>query len=750
MWQSIPDFGTALILAILVAAAYTFALAVVAARRRPRWLPAARQAAFGTVALSCVAVLVLAYAFISHDFRIRYVAHYSDRSMPVAYLISSLWGGQDGSILWWQFLLSGYIAACLWWVRGRYLALQPYIIATLMVIVMFFAVLMIFSANPFSTSIAAGRADGEGLNPLLQNFYMAIHPPSLYLGFVGCSIPFAFAMSALISGRLDSEWIVAVRKWMLFAWLFLSIGNALGMLWAYVELGWGGYWAWDPVENAAFLPWLTSTAYVHSTMVQERRAMLKVWNLFLICLTFFLTIFGTFLTRSGAIVSVHAFAQSNIGTYFIWFLGLIAAASVALILLRLPQLRSEGRIESAASREAAFLANNWALLGATVFVLVATTFPLISKALFKEAVTVGPPFYNRWMVPIGLSIFLLMGVAPLFGWRKTSPSALKRAFIAPASAALLVAIAHVAFGDRLGFPAFVPGDPIVPGALGIALEKLGSATPLITATLAALNITVVIQEFWRGVAARRKGKDESIPTALINLVSKARRRYGGYVVHFGITLMFIGFLGQAWGVNKESSLKPGGVMIVDRYAIRYDAPRSEVDPNKRMSFVDLTVLRAGSDTELGRLSPAKFAYKKNPEMPTTEIAVLHSVRDDLYVVLGSLGADKTASLQVHINPLVSWIWLGVLFLIFGASISLWPDVPVAQLSPWAKLRLATSTLVALALALLLASMPARAFAADSTSSISVVAPRSLPSSHCDNPAPSVVPREASICVPEAR
>jgi cytochrome c-type biogenesis protein CcmF len=320
----------------------------------------------------------------------------------------------------------------------------------------------------------------------------------------------------------------------------------------------------------------------------------------------------------------------------------------------------------------------------------------------------------------------------------------------PTSAALIVAVAHLAFGDRIGFPAFVPSDPIVPGAIGIALQKLGSATPWITATLATLNLAVVIQEFWRGVASRRKGKSESIPVALVALVSKARRRYGGYTVHFGITLMFIGFLGQAWGVNHEQSLRPGSTMTVDRYTIRYDGPRSEVDPNKRMNYADLTVLRAGSDTELGKLSPAKFVYKKKPDMPTTEIAVLHSIRDDLYVVLGSVSQDKTASLQVHINPLVSWIWLGVLFLIFGASVSLWPDVPVAQLSPWAKLRLATSSLVALALALLLASMPARAFAADSTSTFNVALPPSASSSNCDSPASSLAPGAAPLCVPEAQ
>ncbi|MEY2935830.1 MAG: hypothetical protein RL033_6579, partial [Pseudomonadota bacterium] len=361
LWESLPEFGTGVLYAILVAAAYTFAISVAAGRGRPRLLQSARLGAYGTSALVLLGVLLLAYAFVTHDFRIRYVARYSDRSMSTTYLFTSLWGGQDGSLLWWLFLLSLYITACVRWLEGKYRLLQPYVIATLMVIVGFFAVLMLFSANPFETSMAGARVDGDGLNPLLRNYYMIIHPPSLYMGFVGCSIPFSFAVAALVTGRLDSEWINAVRKWMLFAWMFLSIGNALGMKWAYEELGWGGYWAWDPVENAACLPWFTATAYVHSTMIQERRNTLRVWNVMLICITFFLTIFGTFLTRSGLISSVHSFAQSDIGIYFAGFMGFIVAVCGGLIVWRLPLLKSQGRIESMFSREAAFVVNNWAL-----------------------------------------------------------------------------------------------------------------------------------------------------------------------------------------------------------------------------------------------------------------------------------------------------------------------------------------------------------------------------------------------------
>src|SRR5580693_7849796 len=340
MWSTFPLFGTTALLFVMVAASYTFAVSLAAgASGRPRTLQAARLGAYGTVALVAASVLCLAYAFISHDFRIRYVAQHSDRSMPTIYLITALWGGQDGSLLWWMFLLAVYIGACVKWLGKKYVELQPYIIATLMGVILFFCVLMAFAANPFSQSVAGAVADGQGMNPLLQNFYMIIHPPSLYTGFVGCTVPFAFAIAALVTGRLDHEWIVASRKWTLFAWMFLGVGNTLGMLWAYEELGWGGYWGWDPVENAAFMPFLTASAYVHSVMIQERRGLLKVWNVFLVGLMFFLTIFGTFLTRSGMIASVHAFAQSSIGNYFAVFLVLLVTFAATLVLWRWPELR---------------------------------------------------------------------------------------------------------------------------------------------------------------------------------------------------------------------------------------------------------------------------------------------------------------------------------------------------------------------------------------------------------------------------
>lgn len=723
MWQSLPELGTGIVYAILVAAAYTFAVSLAAGRGRPRLLQAARLGAYTTSALVLFAVLLLSYAFVSHDFRIRYVAHYSDRRMSTPYLLASLWGGQDGSLLWWSLLLSGYVAGCVAWLKGRYRELQPYVIATLMLIVSFFAIIMLFAANPFETSIAGARPDGEGLNPLLQNYWMIIHPPCLYMGFVGCSVPFSFCVAALVTGRLDKEWLVAVRKWMLFAFLFLSIGNVLGMMWAYEELGWGGFWAWDPVENAACLPWFTASAYVHSTMIEERRPMLRVWNVFLICLTFFLTIFGTFLTRAGIITSVHSFAQSSIGTYFVYFMGVILGASLGLIVWRLPQLKSRGEIESVASREAMFVANNWALLGGMTFILVSTMYPKISE-LWGESATVGPPHFNRWMGPIGLVIFALMGLAPLFGWRKTSDTSIKKSFKWPLIALTVMVVLHVAFGSALGYPFLVARDAFYPGIVGVMIQKIGSTLPGVTIALCAFNVAVIVQEFVRGVNARRsasskRGEDESVLGALFRLVEKNRRRYGGYIVHLGIVSMFIGFSGTAWNVDRETAMVPGDRYKVGEYELTYTGSRmcpgnpkcsaeEQADIEKRMLFADLEVTRAGKP--VGRVSPAKFFYQAQPDGPTTEVAMHRSLREDLYTVVGQIDPQtKRATFQFHINPLVSYIWLGLLILIAGTVTSLFPEVSMGEVGAWSYVRASAAAATGIAFSVWIAMAPSMAY-----------------------------------------
>jgi len=709
IWQSLPEFGTGVLYAILIAAAYTFAVALASSTGRPRLLQAARLGAYGTVALVGLSVLVLAFAFVSHDYRISYVARYSDRSMSTPYLFAALWGGQDGSLLWWLFLTSGFSAGCIAWLKRRYIELQPFVIATLMTIIGFFAILMLFAANPFTQTVNGAPMDGQGLNYQLRNFYMIIHPPSLYIGFTSSAIPFAFAIAALATGRLDNEWIVATRKWMLFAWLFLSIGNALGMLWAYEELGWGGYWAWDPVENAAFLPWLTASAYVHSTMIQERRGMLKVWNVFLICATFFLTIFGTFLTRSGLISSVHSFAQSGIGIFFVYYMVVIAATSFALITFRLPQLRSAGALESPLSRETAFVLNNWGLVSLTVFIATATTWPRISEWLLKQESTLGPTFYNTWIPPLALVIFFLMGAAPLLGWRKTSPELFLKSFRWPVAVMAVVGALHLVLGRRFNYPAFYEAAPIYEGDLGRALAKISGTLPFITVMLVAFNITVVVQEFVRGVAARqRTKKDENLFASLFNLVAKSRRRYGGYVVHVGIALMFLGFTGRAWGIDKELSLSPGESVTVDYYTLTYAGTRMEVDNEKRMIFADVDVVRQGKP--VGRINPAKFIYKKGAEQPSTEVAKHMTVRDDLYVIVGMINpTTKVAAFQIHVNPLVNFIWMGVGILILGAILSMWPDVALEEAGAFGYIRAAASVAASVVFALLLAGGPAIAY-----------------------------------------
>jgi cytochrome c-type biogenesis protein CcmF len=679
----IPFFGTLVLCLTLISASYTLAVAMGAGRGRAHLLPAARWGTYATCALVVVAVCVLAYAFQTHDFRLRYVARYSDRSMPWWYLIASLWGGQDGSLLWWAFLLAAYTLAVTRWMRGRYTELQPWVMATLMSILMFFVVLMLFAANPFATYIRTTPGDGEGLNPLLQNYWMAIHPPSLYLGFVGWSVPFAILVAALVTGRLGNEWVRAARFWSMLAWTFLSLGLLLGCLWSYEELGWGGYWAWDPVENASFMPWLVGTAYLHSVLIQERRSMMRVWNVFLLFLTFFMTIFGTFLTRSGLIASVHSFARSDIGQYFVWYMAFLLVGMAALMIWRLPKLRAENEIESLVSREFAFLLNNWVLLGMMLFVLIATTFPLLSEWLRGEEATVGPGFYNKWMVPLGLILLFLAGLGPLVAWRKATGSKLARAMLFPVSAGLLLAVLQLLFGKALGYPAVIESTEIYDTATGKVLGWMSAIAPLLSFSVCTFVLASVAQEFWRGTRVRMR-KGEGPLLAFARLVAKGRRRYGGYIVHVGIVLMFIGFTGAAYDTEKESALRPGETMAVANHVLRYDGPRMEVDPNKRMIFTDMTLLDEHGAAR-GEVTPGKFIYRTHPEMPTTEVAIRSRPAEDVYVIMSTVDpSTQRGTFRIIIRPLVAWIWFGGIILLFGAILGMWPStrdlVPSTQSS----------------------------------------------------------------------
>jgi cytochrome c-type biogenesis protein CcmF len=675
---SLPVFGNFLLCAILVCASYAFAVSIAASPfgnrpGRPHLLPAARLGVYATWAIVAVAVLVLAYAFQAHDFRIRYVSRYSDRSMPWWYLLTSLWGGQDGSLLWWTFLYCCYSAVAAFSLRKRLPELAPIILATLMSVVMFYGVLMLFSANPFATNVGGATTDGEGLNPLLQNYWMAIHPPMLYLGMTGWIVPFAFAVAALVTGRLDDEWIKGARRFTLFAFIALAVGNTLGMLWSYEELGWGGYWAWDPVENASFMPLLAGTAFLHSSMLQERRGMFKVWNVFLMCAAFFMTIFGTFLTRSGMIASVHSFARSSIGIYFVWYMVFLVVVCAALIIYRLPMLRSEHRIDSLLSRDFVFLLNNWILMGMLVFVLLATTWPLISEAVRGETVTVGPGFYNKWMIPLGLILMSLTGVGPLLAWRKSTGAQLYKVLLVPGAATIVMMVLHLTVGTAMGYPALVTGDSIYDTATGKVLAAIYGMSPLFATMVCTFVLVGHMQEMWRGTSVRMKNAKESAPVAFYELISRTKRRYGGYIVHLGLVSMYFGFTGAAYDVDKESALRPGESLSVRGFEVRFDGTRMELDPSKRMIFTDMTVLKDGK--VIDRITPAKFIYDKPQGTATTEVAIRTTAGEDIYAIMSSVSPEtKVGVFRVIVRPFVAWIWIGGLIMILGTAVSMAPSV----------------------------------------------------------------------------
>jgi len=490
--------------------------------------------------------------------------------------------------------------------------------------------------------------DGQGLNPLLQNAYMIVHPPALYIGFVGCTVPFAFCIAALLSGRLDQEWLSSCRNWMLFAWLFLSLGNALGMIWAYEELGWGGYWGWDPVENAGLLPWFTATAFLHSVMVQERRGMLRVWNVTLVIVTFFLTIFGTFMTRSGVVQSVHAFGEDiALARMFTAFMVAILTFSFAWVIYRLPLLKARNELDSWISREAAFLVNNWILLFGALFVLFGTMFPTLSEAVTGERLTVGPPFFNKWMLPIGLILLVLTGVGPLLAWRKSTLMNLRSQFLFPVLSGVVVGAALVPLGVRVW-------------------------TSGLCFAFSAFVLGTIVQEFWRGARVRQGATGTDVLTAMIGLVSRNKRRYGGYIVHVGVVLIFFGFAGEGFKMDEEASLRPGQQVQVGSFAVRMDALRITDDGQKQMITSHMTVFHNGK--EEGKVYPAKWLFRKHESQPTTEVAIRRGFFEDLYVVMPAFDAQtQTASVAVHVNPLVNWIWFGFGLLAIGTGVALLPE-----------------------------------------------------------------------------
>jgi cytochrome c-type biogenesis protein CcmF len=641
------DVGRLILLVSLGLGAYAAVGSFLAAKRKlPQLWISSRHASWAIAGLMTVAVAALVVALVSHDFAIRYVTEHSNRDMPLFYTVTALWGGQDGSLLFWAWLLSIISGVVLWQHRDDYPELMPYVAATLMTVETFFLIVLNFEANPFDV-LGFVPADGQGLNPLLQNPGMVLHPPTLYLGFVGFTVPFAFAIAALLSGRVGAGWIRLTRRWTLFAWLFLSIGILLGANWAYNELGWGGYWAWDPVENSSLMPWLTGTAFLHSVMIQEHRGMLKVWNFVLILLTFTLSLFGTFLTRSGVIDSVHAFALSNIGTYFLAFIAIILLGTLGLLYDRWDILRSDNELDSIISRESAFLVNNIVFVGAAFAVFCGTVYPVASELITGTKIVVGPPFFNRVEGPIFLFVIVLMGVAPLLPWRRASRQHLTRNFLVPFVLSIVV-------------------------GLGLRLSGMHEWWAVISFAVIFFVAYTVALEYVRGTRAQMKRSGDNPARALFALVDKNHRRYGGYIIHLGVVLMAVGIVGSSFfRVEAEKVLAKGENMAVGNYLLQYDSFAAYPTQNMQVNAATVSVYENGKF--LGQVTPEKNLYFSSNQ-PMTEVAVRTTPKEDLYVILaGWQVGGETVTLKVFLNPLIVWLWIGGAVLILGAIIAMWPD-----------------------------------------------------------------------------
>src|SRR6266545_1189929 len=634
-----PELGRAALAACLGLALYALIAGAYGAKARRRRLARSAQnallAAFGA---SLVAAAVLLAALLRKDFSFVYVAEHTSLELPTPYTISAFWGGQEGSLLLWLLILTGFSAAAVALGRRTGADLLAWVVPVLGLVTTFFAFMLVAVSSPFATQ--AAPADGAGLNPSLQNPYMMIHPPFLYLGFVGLTIPFAFAMGALLARRTDELWIVATRRWTLFAWTALGIGQLLGAHWAYVEVGWGGYYAWDPVENAALMPWLAATAFLHSVMIQEKRGMLKVWNMLLVILAFCLALFGTFLTRSGVINSIHSFTESSIGPWFLGFICVVVAFSLAAVVWRLPLLRSKTRLESLVSREATFLYNNLLLVAFSLTILWGVVFPILSELVHGESRTVGRPYYDFFLRTFGLPLLLLMGIGPLIAWRRASLRAVGRTFLWPLGVAVAAGVALLAAGA-------------------------GSSKPgLIAYTFSAFVLASILLEFVRGTRAAG---------SFTRLVSRNRRRYGGYLVHAAIVLLAIGIAGSsAYGSSTERRLRPGQTMRVADYTLAYREVSQRRGPNDLEERATVDVYRGGSF--VARLQPGKNRYFAEQQV-SNEMAI-HTDwlrAEDVDVIADQIDANGTIYFKALVKPLVNLIWLAGLVFLAGSLVALWPD-----------------------------------------------------------------------------
>lgn len=608
-----------------------------------KYLLSAKNAVYGTAIFMSISVGAMIYALISGDFSIEYVTQYTSQDLPIIYKLCALWAGNAGSLLFWAWilvLLTAIITA-----SKENKEFIPYASPIMMVVGVFFLFMINFVSQPF-VQLPNPLLDGMGMNPMLQNPGMVIHPVTLYLGYVGFTVPFAFAMAALIMKNPGDQWIKLTRKWTLISWLFLTLGNLFGAQWAYVELGWGGYWAWDPVENASLMPWLTGSAFLHSVMVQERKNMLKIWNMVLIITTFGLTLFGTFLVRSGVVASVHAFGSSSLGAYFLIFTSLIILASLYLVADRINLLRQGNQFESYISKESSFLVNNLLLVGSAFSIFWGTVFPIVSEAVVGQKIAVGIPYFNQVNAPIGLALVLLMGICPLIAWKKATLESISKSFMWPWIIAIIGLLTIVFIGG------------------------ITKPYALVAYTICIYVISATLQDILKGVRVRKKLTGENLIISLVRLLTRNRRRYGGYIVHMGIVMMIIGITGSNV-FNSESikTFKLGETAVVEGYTISFKGLQQTIRDNMEVVYADLTVFK--NNEFIGDLQVEKVFYSKS-EQPMTEPAVISTFKEDFYVLLTGWEQDGSAILKIHINPQIKWLWTGGWVIVIGVIFALWP------------------------------------------------------------------------------
>jgi cytochrome c-type biogenesis protein CcmF len=689
------ELGSATLAAALLVALFAAGAAVYGAVNKDRrWVDASRRAVYSLAGLLTLAVVILEEAFLSDDFAFEVVAEHSSTTTPTFYKLTAMWSSQEGSLLLWAFVLSLASSAVLYLTRRRHRELAPWATAVLMGVGSFFIGLMIFAAPPF-TELSPAPVEGQGLTPLLRNPYMVIHPPMLYTGYVLLAVPFAFAIAALITRKLDASWIQVTRRFALTAWLFLGLGLLLGSRWSYEELGWGGYWGWDPVENAALMPWLVTTAFIHSVMVQERRGMLKTWNVSLICAAFVLALLGTFLVRSGILQSIHAFGASTVGGPLLVLISIVAIGATALIVSRLSDLRPERRIESAMSREAIFLVNNLLLVGLAAVIFWGTFFPLIAEFFTGTRSSLGGPWFDRYVTPIGVLLVLFTGIGPLLAWGRLSAQAARRVMLWPGIAAVAAGI-----------------------VLGVGTDAADSPWALFLFSFAAFTLVALSQEFWRAGSARRALTGDSFPVALAGAVARNRRRYGGYIVHIGIVILLVGIAASSsFQTNRDLRLEVGESATVGDYEVTYKGLATDPQ-NERIAFLATLDVRKDGE-QFALLAPARNYYPTQDPMAgpigrffdgeaTSEIGLRSGAGEDFWAAfqpdlsvldddiargnkqLAGLPPDAQgiailslaeryaenpppATFRVIVNPLVVWIWIGALVALGGVAFALWPS-----------------------------------------------------------------------------